>query len=111
MKFLAAPCRTTRTCERGPLQRTADNKYMRLSADDPDDELVGGFPKTREELFKYRGLIIGRVEAGALHRRSAADDCATLSTAAAAACSSSAGRARLERAATAALRLPTRCHC
>jgi uncharacterized membrane protein len=44
------------------LQRTADNKYMRLRGD--ADEIMGGFPKTREELFKYRGLIIGSVEAG-----------------------------------------------
>jgi uncharacterized membrane protein len=44
------------------LQRTADNKYMRLRGE--ADEIVGGFPKTREELFKYRGLIIGSVEAG-----------------------------------------------
>src|SRR5688572_22700880 len=44
------------------LQRTADNKYMRLRGE--EDEIVGGFPKTRDELFKYRGLIIGSVEAG-----------------------------------------------
>ena len=44
------------------LQRTADNKYLRLDVDDADD-LVGGFPKTREELFEYRGLILGSVEA------------------------------------------------
>jgi uncharacterized membrane protein len=44
------------------LQRTADNKYMRLRGD--ADEIVGGFPKTREELFRYRGLILGSVEAG-----------------------------------------------
>src|SRR5262245_6523227 len=44
------------------LQRTADNKYMRLRGD--ADEIVGGFPKTREDLFKYRGLILGSVEAG-----------------------------------------------
>jgi uncharacterized membrane protein len=46
------------------LQRTADNKYMRLGVDGPE-ELVAGFPKTREELFTYRGLILGSVEAGA----------------------------------------------
>jgi len=46
------------------LQRTADNKYMRVGVDGPD-ELVGGFPKTREELFAYRGLILGSIEAGA----------------------------------------------
>ena len=46
------------------LQRTADNKYLRLGVDSPD-ELVAGFPKTREELFTYRGLILGSIEAGA----------------------------------------------
>ena len=45
------------------LQRTADNKYLRLGVDGPD-ELVAGFPKTREELFAYRGLILGSIEAG-----------------------------------------------
>ena len=46
------------------LQRTADNKYLRLGVDDAD-HLLGGFPKTREELFAYRGLILGSIEAGA----------------------------------------------
>lgn len=46
------------------LQRTADNKYYRLGIDHPD-ELVAGFPKTREELFAYRGLVLGSIEAGA----------------------------------------------
>ena len=46
------------------LQRTADNKYLRLGVDDAD-HLLGGFPKTREELFSYRGLILGSIEAGA----------------------------------------------
>ena len=44
------------------LQRTADNKFYRLDIDDPD-ELSSGFPKTREELFRYRGIILGSVEA------------------------------------------------
>ncbi len=44
------------------LQRTADNKFMRLDVDGPD-ELVDGFPDTREELFAYQGLILGSVEA------------------------------------------------
>jgi uncharacterized membrane protein len=46
------------------LQRTAENKYMRRNVSD-QNELVGGFPKTREELFQYRGLILGSVEAAA----------------------------------------------
>jgi uncharacterized membrane protein len=46
------------------LQRTADNKYLRVNVDN-EDHLVAGFPKTREELFSYRGLILGSIEAGA----------------------------------------------
>ncbi len=46
------------------LQRTADNKYYRQDLDNAD-QLAAGFPKTREELFAYRGLILGSIEAGA----------------------------------------------
>jgi len=45
------------------LQRTAENKFLRRNVDGPD-ELVRGFPRTRSELFKYRGLILGSIEAG-----------------------------------------------
>lgn len=44
------------------LQRTAENKFYRIGVDDPS-ELAGGFPKVREELFRYDGLILGSVEA------------------------------------------------
>jgi uncharacterized membrane protein len=44
------------------LQRTAEDKYLRLDVESPD-EVVGGFPKTREELFSYRAIILGSVEA------------------------------------------------
>ena len=44
------------------LQRTAESKFLRLNVDD-GEELLGGFPKTREELFRYRALILGSVEA------------------------------------------------
>jgi len=46
------------------LIRTAENKYYRREVTTPD-EVVNGFPKTREELFAYRGLILGSVEAAA----------------------------------------------
>jgi uncharacterized membrane protein len=46
------------------LQRTADNKYMRFDVSG-GEELAGGFPKTRDELFAYRGIILGSIEAGA----------------------------------------------
>ena len=44
------------------LQRTGDDRYVRLDVDS-GDELAGGFPSTREELFEYRALILGSVEA------------------------------------------------
>jgi uncharacterized membrane protein len=44
--------------------RTAESKHFRFGVDDPE-QLVAGFPKTREELFAYRGLILGSVEASA----------------------------------------------
>jgi uncharacterized membrane protein len=44
------------------LQRTAEDKYLRLDVDD-ENELAGGFPSTREELFQYRALVMGSVEA------------------------------------------------
>ena len=44
------------------LLRTAENKYWRGGIDDPE-ELAGGFPKTREELFAYRAIILGSIEA------------------------------------------------
>ncbi len=44
------------------LQRTAEGKYLRLDVDDAE-ELASGFPKTREELFKYRGIVLGSIEA------------------------------------------------
>jgi uncharacterized membrane protein len=46
------------------LQRTAEDKYLRLDVDSPD-ELASGFPRTREELFAYRAIILGSVEAAA----------------------------------------------
>jgi uncharacterized membrane protein len=47
------------------LLRTAKDKYLRLGIED-SLELVNGFPRTREELFAYRGVILGSVEASAL---------------------------------------------
>ena len=44
------------------LQRTAEGKFLRLSVDD-SLELLGGFPTTREELYAYRGVILGSMEA------------------------------------------------
>lgn len=46
------------------LQRTADEKFLRLNVDGPD-ELASGFPTTRAELFRYRAIILGSIEASA----------------------------------------------
>jgi len=46
------------------LQRTAENKYLRLNVDGPT-ELAGGFPTTRAELFRYRAVVLGSIEASA----------------------------------------------
>lgn len=49
------------------LQRTADNKFYRLAEPAEEfggeNELFGGFPRTREELYSYSGVILGSVEA------------------------------------------------
>jgi uncharacterized membrane protein len=64
MKFIRRAVADDHNLQVVALQRTADNKYLRLDVDDPE-HLLGGFPKTREELFAYSGLILGSIEAGA----------------------------------------------
>ncbi len=44
------------------LVRTAEGKFYRVEVTD-EQELAGGFPDTREELFRYAGVILGSVEA------------------------------------------------
>jgi uncharacterized membrane protein len=44
------------------LQRTAEHKFLRLDVDGAE-ELAGGFPTTREELFKYTAIVLGSIEA------------------------------------------------
>ena len=67
MRYLRRAVADDKNLEVVALQRTADNKYMRIFGTEPEspDELATGFPKSREELFKYRGLILGSVEAAA----------------------------------------------
>ena len=50
------------------LVRSAPNKYQSLIVDPDerfggDQELFGGFPKTREELYRYSAIVLGSVEA------------------------------------------------
>ncbi len=65
MKFARQAIRDDPNLELVTLQRTAENKHLRLDIDTAGVELAAGFPKTREELFAYRGLVLGSIEASA----------------------------------------------
>jgi uncharacterized membrane protein len=65
MKFARQAIKDDLNLELVTLQRTAENKFLRLDIDAAGVELAGGFPKTREELFAYRGIVLGSVEASA----------------------------------------------
>jgi uncharacterized membrane protein len=62
MKFIRRAVEEDQNLQVTILLRTAENKYWRGDVSSPD-ELIGGFPKTREELFAYRSIILGSVEA------------------------------------------------
>lgn len=64
MKFIRRAVVDDENLQLVALQRTADNKYLRLDVDTPE-HLLGGFPRSRDELFQYSGLVLGSVEAGA----------------------------------------------
>ena len=64
MKFTRQAIKEDKNLQLITLLRTANSKYLRLGVDDPE-HLAGGFPKTREELFAYRGLVLGSIEASA----------------------------------------------
>jgi uncharacterized membrane protein len=64
MKFLRRAVQDDPNLRVAVLQRTAEGKYLRLGVEDSLD-LLGGFPTTRDALFKYRAIILGSVEASA----------------------------------------------
>ena len=61
-KFLRRAVQDDKNLQVVTLERTSDNKFLRLDVKDAE-ELAAGFPRSREELFAYPGLIIGGVEA------------------------------------------------
>lgn len=63
VKFLLRAVADDENLQVALLQRTAENKFFRRNVDGPDD-LVGGFPRTRSELYEYQGLVLGSIEAG-----------------------------------------------
>ena len=62
LKFMRRAVREDQNLRLVALQRTAENKFLRLGVED-SLELVAGFPKTREELFTYRAVVLGSIEA------------------------------------------------
>jgi len=62
VKFIRRAVDDDENLQLAVLQRTAENKFMRMGVEDAED-LVGGFPRTREELFGYRAIILGGIEA------------------------------------------------
>ena len=62
LKFLRRAVRNDENLQVVTLLRSAQEKYLRLDVDGAE-ELAEGFPTTREELFRYEGLILGDVEA------------------------------------------------
>ena len=62
LKFLRRAVEADSQLQVVTLLRTAEHKYLRLGVDDSLD-LVTGFPTRREELFAYRAIVLGSVEA------------------------------------------------
>jgi len=62
MRFVRAAVEADSNLQLVALQRTADRKFLRLNVDGPE-ELANGFPSTRGELYSYRAIILGSIEA------------------------------------------------
>ena len=62
LKFIRQAVEDDKNLQVVTLLRSAKDKFLRLSVDD-SIELATGFPKTRAELFAYRGIVLGSVEA------------------------------------------------
>ncbi|HEY4304285.1 MAG TPA: hypothetical protein VGM82_07460 [Gemmatimonadaceae bacterium] len=62
MRFIRAAVEADSNLQLVVLQRTADNKFLRLNVDSAN-ELTTGFPKSRAELFGYRAIMVGNIEA------------------------------------------------
>jgi uncharacterized membrane protein len=62
LKFIRRAIEEDENLQLVTLLRSAKDKFLRMSVDD-SVELAAGFPKTREELFAYRGVVLGSIEA------------------------------------------------
>lgn len=62
LKFLRRAVEADGNIQLVTLLRSSRDKFLRMGVDD-SLELAGGFPRTREELFAYRAVVLGSVEA------------------------------------------------
>ncbi len=62
-KFLRRAVREDPELRIAGMVRTAEGKFYRVDMDSAE-ELAGGFPDSREELYRYDAVILGSVEAG-----------------------------------------------
>ncbi|HVX41087.1 MAG TPA: vWA domain-containing protein [Gemmatimonadaceae bacterium] len=61
-RFIRAAVAADSNIQLVSLIRTADKKFLRLDIDSAGD-LAGGFPTSRADLFRYRAIILGSIEA------------------------------------------------
>ena len=61
-RFIRAAIAADSSLQLVTLERTAEDKFLRLDVDN-GEQLVNGFPKTRSELFAYRAIVLGSIEA------------------------------------------------
>ncbi len=62
VRFVRAAVEADSNLQLVVLQRTAEGKFLRLNVDS-GDELIAGFPRTRSELYRYRAVVLGNIEA------------------------------------------------
>jgi len=61
-KFIRQALSKDKNLQLVTLLRTSGNKFYRQGVES-EDNLAGGFPASREELFQYKGLVLGSIEA------------------------------------------------
>ena len=61
-KFIRQALMKDKNVQLVTLLRTSGNKFYRQGVES-EDNLAGGFPASREELFQYKGLVLGSIEA------------------------------------------------
>ncbi len=61
-KFIRAAIEPDKNLQLMTLLRTSGNKFYRQGVES-EDNLAAGFPASKEDLFQYKGLILGSIEA------------------------------------------------